>query len=173
MEFLKNIERLLASEGKFLQMALPDGFPFENRYHQPKIRTMEFYINGRRASTDVTIGDLPPIRKRKAVSSVCPNIAHALDAYHVRLFAFGARDANIAIATNHDCFIGLAADAARVREIALDSFARIYEDRDILGEILSAAERALTPDKRCMLPELPQYGTLNIGDIRDAQYAIS
>jgi hypothetical protein len=173
MGFLKHIEGLLASEGKFLQMAFPDGFPLENRYHPPKIKTMEFYINGRRASCEVTIGDLRGIRKKKAVSSVCPNLAHALDAYHVRLFALGARDANIAIATNHDCFIGLAADATRIREIALDGFARIYEDRDILGEILMAAERALAPTSRSELPALPEYGTLNIGDVRNAQYAIS
>jgi DNA-directed RNA polymerase len=173
MEFLKHIEGLLASEGKFLQMALPDGFPFENRYHLPKIKTMETYINGRRTCSDVTIGDLRGIRKRKAVSSVCPNVVHSLDAYHVRSCALGARDAGIAVATNHDCFIGLAADAARIKEIVLDRFAKIYEDCDILGEILSAAERALTPAKRRRLPELPQYGTLNIGDVRNAQYAIS
>jgi DNA-directed RNA polymerase len=173
MDFLKKIERLLASEGKFLQMALPDGFPFENSYPEPKIKTMEFYVNGRRASCEVAIGDLPDIRKGKAVRSVCPNLVHALDAYHVRLFALGARDANIAVATNHDCFIGLAADATRIREIALDRFASIYEDRDILSEILALAKRALTPANRRKLPKLPKYGTLNIGDVRNAQYAIS
>jgi DNA-directed RNA polymerase len=134
---------------------------------------MEFYVNGRRASCEVAIGDLPDIRKGKAVRSVCPNLVHALDAYHVRLFALGARDANIAVATNHDCFIGLAADATRIREIALDRFASIYEDRDILSEILALAKRALTPANRRKLPKLPKYGTLNIGDVRNAQYAIS
>jgi hypothetical protein len=173
MDFLKKIEWLLASEGKFLQVTLPDGFLFENRYHEPKIKTMEFYVNGRRASCEVTIGDLPAIRKAKAVSSVCPNLVHALDACHVRLFALGARDANIAVATNHDCFIGLAADATRIQEISLDRFASIYEDRDILGEILAWAKRVLTPANRRKLPKLPKYGTLNIGDVRNAQYAIS
>jgi hypothetical protein len=73
----------------------------------------------------------------------------------------------------HDCFIGLAADATRIREIALDRFASIYEDRDILSEILALAKRALTPANRRKLPKLPKYGTLNIGDVRNAQYAIS
>ena len=78
--------------------------------------------------------------------------------------------AGIPLVTVHDCFGCLAADAEQFRPMVHDQLSKMYLDRpDVLGEILESARRDLSPAGRAKLPALPEYGNLNIENVRNAQ----
>jgi DNA-directed RNA polymerase len=171
MQFVQHIATLLAKEHKSLSWPTPTGFPWQSRYHRPDIKRLKCSIGGRVVKTKIAVGDLPEVLPRKAKSASAPNLVHGLDAAHLQLVALRARDAKIPLVTVHDCFGCLAADAEQFRTMVHDRLAQMYLDHpDLLGEVLESARRDLSPAGRAKLPALPEYGTLNIEDVRNAQY---
>jgi DNA-directed RNA polymerase len=120
--------------------------------------------------TKITVGDLPELRRIKAKNSSAPNLVHGLDGTHVQFVALQARDMKIPLVTVHDCFGCLPADAEQFRPMVHDQLSKMYLDHpDVLGEILESARRDLSPAGRAKLPALPEYGTLNVKEVRNAQ----
>jgi DNA-directed RNA polymerase len=178
MEFLQKTAKALAHEGKPVRWTTPVGIPWINRYHEPVIDRLELFLNDGgvrlRARVNVTAGEKKEIDKAKAANAVAPNAVHSLDASHLLLVANAATHEGIrAIATVHDSFGCLAPQAARFNKIIREQFALMYETHDVLSEILEQASRDLTDANRNRLPTLPQYGSLNLKDIHDADFAFS
>jgi DNA-directed RNA polymerase len=171
MDFLCKLAGILAKERKPLSWTTPTGFPWESRYHKPRTTRIKSSIVGKTVKTTITIGDLPSMLTNKAKDAGAPNFVHGLDATHLQFVALWARDARIPLVTVHDCFGCLAADAARFRAIVHDKLAQMYLDHpNVLGEIREGACRVLSPAGRAKLPALPEYGTLNIDEVRYAKY---
>jgi DNA-directed RNA polymerase len=171
MDFLYKVARLLAEEDKSLNWPSPTKFPWQSRYHKPKTKRIKSWIGGKAVRTTITVGDLPEVRSTKAKNAGAPNLVHGLDAAHLQLVALWAGDIKIPLVTVHDCFGCLAADAEQFRTMVHDRLAQMYlHHPDVLGEVLESARRDLSPAGRAKLPALPEYGTLNIEDVRNAQY---
>jgi len=170
MQFIQRIAMLLAKEHKSLHRTSATGFPWQSCYHKPKTKRIHSWIGGRDVRTKITIGDLPELRRIKAKNSSAPNLVHGLDGTHVQLVALWARDAKIPLVTVHDCFGCLAANAEQFRPMVHDQLSKMYLDHpNVLGEILESARRDLSPAGRAKLPVLPEYGNLNIENVRNAQ----
>jgi DNA-directed RNA polymerase, mitochondrial len=82
-----------------------------------------------------------------------------------------ASEGIVNIVTVHDSFGCLAPRAPRFREIIREEFVRMYEDHDVLSEILEQAKHDLT--KKVKWPELLEYGELDLKDVRGAEYAFA
>lgn len=178
MEFLQKIAKALAHEGKPVRWTTPVGIPWINRYHDPDVRRVALFLNdgSLKVRTEVTvkIGSKKDIDKAKAANGVAPNFVHALDASHLLLVANASVRAGISsIATVHDSFGCLASQATRFNKIIREQFALMYEQHDVLAEILERAHADITDANRNKLPTLPQYGTLNLKDILNADFAFA
>lgn len=178
MKFLQKLARALAHEGKPLRWTTPVGLPWINRYHNKKTKRVELFLqNGGvnvRKQITVAVADEPEINKDKAANGVAPNFVHALDAAHLLLVANRASAEGITqIATVHDSFGCLPSSATRFRRIIQEEFLRMYETHDVLDQVFSQATCDLTHTNHHMLPDAIEYGTLNLTEILDAQYAFA
>jgi len=178
MEFLQTIAKKMAHEGKPVKWTTPVGIPWINRYHENVVERVSLFLNDGgvkvRAQISVTTGGRKEIDKAKAANGVAPNFVHALDASHLLLTANAAGAAGISsIATVHDSFGCLAPQAGRFNAIIREQFALMYENHDVLAEILAQASCDITDANRNKLPEMPQYGNLNLKDILNADFAFA
>jgi DNA-directed RNA polymerase len=179
MEFMQKLAKALAHEGKPLRWITPAGVPCINRYHESTTERVELfcYDKGVKVRTQITVatGYEKPIAKDKAASGIAPNVVHSLDASHLLLSVCAAADEGITdIATVHDSFGCLACDAPRFNQIIRETFKRMYEEHDILAELLESARADLTEANHKMLPpELPEKGALDLKEILHARYAFA
>jgi DNA-directed RNA polymerase len=178
MKFLQSIAKALAHEGKPVTWVTPVGIPWINRYHAPEMTSVELYLNdcGVKVRSQVLLatGAKAAIDKDKAANGVAPNFVHALDAAHLLLVANAAALQNInSIATVHDSFGCLAPQATKFNKIIREQFALMYEQHDVLSEILEQASCDLTHANQNRLPTLPQYGNLELKDILNAEFAFA
>ena len=118
--------------------------------------------------------DTDAIYKEKAANAISPNFVHACDAAHLMMTVNAAASEGITnIVTVHDSFGCLAPRAERFRRIIREQFVRMYEEHDVLAEILERAKQDLgkTPPKGW--PKLPERGTLDLQGVLEAEYAFA
>jgi DNA-directed RNA polymerase len=89
------------------------------------------------------------------------------------LVANAAAKEGIAIATVHDSFGCLASRAKRFNHIIRAEFVRMYEEHDVLAEVLAQAKHDLTEHNWHRLPEAPQRGGLELEGVLNADYAFA
>jgi DNA-directed RNA polymerase len=96
-------------------------------------------------------GHHPEIDRRKAKNGVAPNFVHACDAGHLmRTVNAAVAEGITSIATVHDSFGCLPSRAARFRKIILEQFVRMYEEHDVLAEVLTQARADLSGNTKRM-----------------------
>jgi DNA-directed RNA polymerase len=184
MDFLQKLMRIAAQQGKPLYWTTPVGFPWINRYHKEGDEyRLRLYIHERgvgekesahsiqlKKETDV-------IAATKSANSVAPNFVHACDAAHLMMVVnAAAKEGIINIVTVHDSFGCLAPRAERFREIIREEFVRMYEEHNVLEEILDQAKRDLaakSPKKLPKWPKLPERGSLDLKGVLKSEYAFS
>jgi DNA-directed RNA polymerase len=174
MGFLQQCARALAHEGKPLTWTTPTGLPWINRYHKPTTEDINLVLQDRPVRLRVATGDEPEIWKTRAANAVAPNFVHACDASHLlRTVNACVAEGITSIATVHDSFGCHAPHARRFNQIIREQFVAMYEEHDVLAEVLASAKRDLTDHNWHRLPETPTYGNLQLKDILHAQYAFA
>lgn len=178
MTFLQKIARALAHESKPVRWTTPAGIPWINRYHEMRTNRLTLWLHDKgvklRYDVKVADGNKLEIDKSRASNGVAPNFVHALDAAHLMLTVNASVEAGITnVATVHDSFGCLAPQAAQYNKIIRAEFVRMYEQHDVLSEVLEQAKCDLTLHNQERLPEVPERGSLNIEEVHDAQYAFA
>jgi DNA-directed RNA polymerase len=161
-DFLEELTKLCAQEGKPLRWTWPAGLPVINCYHKPDGTRIEVLLNGRRRTFDFVVGDKDDIDGKTATNSVTANFVHSLDAAHLQAVAIEAARAGIETVCVHDCFGCVAPRAWRLKEAIHVKFVQLHR-HDLLAGVLASA-RAILP-KNTKLPSLPQAGTLKLEDM--------
>jgi DNA-directed RNA polymerase len=174
MGFLQQCARALAHEGKPLTWTTPTGLPWANRYHKPTTENVYLHLYDRPVRLRLATGDAPEIWKSKASDAVAPNFVHACDASHLlRTVNACVAEGITSIATVHDSFGCHAPHARRFNAIIREEFVRMYEEHDVLAEVLASAKRDLTDHNWHRLPETPTYGNLQLKEVLNAEYAFA
>jgi DNA-directed RNA polymerase len=174
MAFLQGCARALAHEGKPLSWTTPTGLPWCNRYNVPDVQRLQLWLSDTRVQMLVADGHKPEIDKDKSANGVAPNFVHALDAAHLLLTTNACvAEGIVAIATVHDSFGCLAPQAGRFNQIIREQFVQMYEEHDVLAEVLKAAWRDLTVHNWHRLPPVPEYGSLDLKVVLDAPFAFA
>jgi DNA-directed RNA polymerase len=174
MEFLQKVTRALSAAGKQLRWTTPTGFPLINCYQEKETKRVRLWLNAREVQVKLATDENPRIDKMKAANAVAPNVVHACDAAHLMLTVNAAVSEGItSIATVHDSFGCLAPDAPRFREIIREQFVRLYEEHDVLKEVLDQARVDLGEDSKGLPEKPPDRGDLDIHQVRDAEYAFA
>jgi DNA-directed RNA polymerase len=89
------------------------------------------------------------------------NFTHSVDACHLQMVALAARQANIPLATIHDCFGTLAPHVGQLNEILLEQLRKLHS-HNLLNELLESAKHDLPKSAHDELPELPKFGDLDM-----------
>jgi Autographiviridae RNA polymerase len=119
--------------------------------------------------------DLSDIDRDAAARGASPNFVHACDAAHLMLTVDGAVAEGItSIATVHDCFGCLPSRAERFRRIIREQFVRMYEENDVLAQVLEQARKDLNePSTKRMPSAPPSRGSLDIKNVLEAVFAFA
>jgi DNA-directed RNA polymerase len=174
MTMLQKCAKALAHEGKPLRWTTPLGLPWVNRYHPANMKRVKLWLQDTPITISYADGDQPEIDKDKASNGVAPNLVHACDAAHLLLTVNACVTEGITnIATVHDSFGCLAPQATRFNQIIRETFVQMYEQHDVLVEVLESASCDLTLANRERLPTVPAYGPLNLKEVLNAKYAFA
>lgn len=178
MGFLQKLARALAHEGKPLSWVTPVGIPWVNRYHEYDLARVKLWLHDNgvklRHRAVVAVGHQREIDKTRAANGVAPNFVHACDAAHLLLVVNAAyREGFRHFALVHDSFGCLAPQSKRFHQIIREQFVEMYEQHDVLAEVLAQAKSDLTAHNHGRLPEPVERGSLNIKDILNARYAFA
>lgn len=172
MGFLRKCAQALAHEGKVLEWTTPTGLPWINRYMENNAERVRLYLSHKTVQIRLA-GETSKVNKDKVANAVSPNFVHACDASHLIRSAIACHAEGVQLATVHDSFGCHAPKASRMNAIIRDEFVTMYEERDVLAEVREATARALSDHSRHPVPDLPQYGSLNLSEIRNARYCFA
>jgi DNA-directed RNA polymerase, mitochondrial len=177
MCFLKDLMGLSAGKEEPLRWTTPVGFPWVNRYQAETKKKVRLLFHDRGVKVPYHAQYYQPstsIDKRQSVSGVAPNFVHACDAAHLmRVVNQAVGEGITQIATVHDSFACLASHAERFRKIIREEFVRMYTEHDVLAEILEQAKGDLILSPKGKWPALPEYGSLDLNVMLNAEYAFA
>ena len=67
----------------------------------------------------------------------------------------------------------LGREAERFRRIIREQFVKMYEDHDVLQEVLDWARKDLAENAKGLLGKPPKNGSLNVKEVLEAEYAFA
>jgi DNA-directed RNA polymerase len=182
MEFLQDLAAVMAHAGKPLEWVTPVGLPWSNRYHAPVTEQLRLWMHDHGVRRPfrplVATGHQKDIDKNRAKNGSAPNFVHACDAAHLlRTVNAARREGIIQFALVHDSFGSLPSHAARFQGIIREQFVEMYEQHDVLTEVLERATCDLNEHNN-RLSELAEMraeltGNLNIKEVLNAKYAFA
>jgi DNA-directed RNA polymerase, mitochondrial len=174
MKFLRKIARALGDENKPVRWTTPTGLPWINRYHEETDKHVRLWLHDKGVYFARYYVPSEPIDNTKSANGAAPNFVHACDAAHLmRVVNHAAHEGITSLATVHDSFGCLANRAGKFRQIIREEFVRMYEEHDVLAEILEQAKRDLPKKNLAKLPELPKYGMFDLRSVLNAEYAFA
>ncbi|WP_414444624.1 DNA-directed RNA polymerase [Burkholderia sp. 22PA0106] len=171
MEYVQGVSDVLTAAGHTLQWLTPAGLAVEQARYCRKTVELTRGTKGKDARRyDFTI-ETYQLNKRAQRAGVSPNFVHGVDAAHMvyvinDLHARGVRNFWMI----HDSFGAPLAQCSNVFDASREQFARLMS-RDLLAEWTEHVTAVLTPEQKAQLPPLPEYGTLNIEQVKESIYA--
>jgi DNA-directed RNA polymerase, mitochondrial len=160
-DWLEQLAREAAKNGKPLRWVTPLGLAVINVYQPARIKNLSVVVNGRKRSVKLTIGDKNGIDKKKAANAVTANFVHSVDAAHLQLVALAAANEGIEMVSVHDCFGAIAPHAGRLNEIIRDQFIDLHKRHNWLSTIWASAK-----GDGIQLPPFLSTGNLDIEQVR-------
>lgn len=178
MKWLKEVARVVTSDGLPVRWVTPDGLPILQSYNKTKAHRVDTMIYGSRVTMQVNetvvSREGPQVDPRKQASGLSPNFVHALDATHLRLAVRQAADEGITdVALVHDSFGTHAADTSRFFTILRESLVRLYTEHDVMHDFYLQMRAQVSPDLREKVPHPPTKGSLDITSVIESDFAFA
>ncbi|MDD5395286.1 MAG: hypothetical protein PHE17_19865 [Thiothrix sp.] len=175
MRFLQDLARTLAHENKPVVWHTPDGFPVVMRYMEDTSEKVFLWLQDKGvkvAHQTRTNEETKVIDKTRAANAIAPGFVHSLDAYHLRSTVNRAVSEGVtSVALVHDSFGCLPADAERFRPLINEQFYMLYRNHDVLLDIRE--EVLAQVDNKARVPQVPEYGSLDIAQVLKADYSFA
>lgn len=163
MEWLQKSSRVLSKANATITWHTPLGF----RVYQGTMKRNSVRVNTQlMGAIQLSLThDTSEVDKYRQANGIAPNFVHSMDATHLMMTVLHERcESIIAWAMVHDSY---GTHAGRVEEMNYGlraAFTELYDD-DILGNLKAELEAG-----GFTLPDLPDYGDLDINDVMDAEY---
>lgn len=170
MNYVQAVSDVLTDAGEVLEWETPAGLAVVQS--RRKAKTQEIKTGGDHArNVYLFVIDLPELNKQAQRAGVSPNFVHGVDASHMvyvinDLHARGVRNFWMI----HDSFGAPFAQCGEVYESTREQFARLMTP-DLLGRWTEQVTAVLTPEQKEKLPSLPEYGTLDLQQVKESIYA--
>jgi DNA-directed RNA polymerase len=170
MDWLKEISKAYSKEQIPTSWVTPLGFPVVQPYRKAKGKQFWVWFQGSKIRLTLRV-ESRDVDSRKQASSVAPNYVHSLDATHLMMVVNMMKNEGItdSFAMIHDSFGVHAADVDELHYAIRDQFIELYSD-DVLTQVYQQCLPAL-PGKRWKdVPVPPEKGTLDLQEVRDADF---
>ena len=167
MKWLQDVAKAANKLKRPIYWTLPTGFVVKQKYIRSVVKEVKTIINGRMASLYAGQSDNEKMHNFRQVNGIAPNFVHSLDACHLMKTIINAKDNHgiESFSVVHDSFGTHACDIEQLGIVLRETFVDIYE-KDVLKKFM---EEQGDLD----LPSLPEYGKLNIEEVKDAEFFFS
>lgn len=167
MKWLQDVASVAASSGLPIYWRTPAGFVVRHFYGTMATSRVETMIDGQRIQ--LRVWDATTKLDHKAQSKgIAPNFTHSLDASSLLSTAVMAKDNGITHMTAiHDAYGTHASDMWTLYSCIREGFIRTHQE-PVLEQFLAAAKE-VRPDVENW-PKLPEFGTLDIEEVRYSDY---
>lgn len=165
MDWLQKAASTIAKTNRPIIWWTPIGFPVYQGTRKVRIRQVKTQLNG---MYQVRIGDkIGPMDVSKNKLGISPNFVHSLDACHLMMTCNLAYEYGItSFAFIHDDFGTHACDTDVLHQAIREAFVILYDDNKPLIDFKIFNE----DNANLKLIDLPQEGSLKIGQIIDSDY---
>jgi DNA-directed RNA polymerase len=169
MEWLRKVAKVAVDAGTPLTWTTPDGFPVRQDYRVPHGKRVVVHWHGRRLDLMLVVDSKDPDGRGQA-NGVAPNYVHSLDAAHLRALARAAKEAGIDyLGVVHDSFATHAARTDELARLLRDTFVEQYQP-DLLRQFRDEIAAAVPDAWKEQVPQPPEFGSLNLEDVRHSPY---
>ena len=168
MKWLQDVSRAMSKADRPIYWTLPTGFIVKQKYIKSVVKQIKTVINGRMASLYAgVLHDDQRMDKSRQVNGIAPNFVHSLDACHLMMTIVKAKDTYGIedFSVVHDSFGTHACDIEQLGLVLRETFCELYT-----GDILLNFKKEQRDIK---LPELPQFGELDIKEVLDSEFFFS
>ena len=168
MKWLQDVSRAMSKADRPIYWTLPTGFIVKQKYIKSVVKEIKTVINGRMASLYAgVLHDDQRMDKSRQVNGIAPNFVHSLDACHLMMTIVKAKDEYGIedFSVVHDSFGTHACDIEQLGMVLRETFCELYT-----GDILLNFKKEQRDIK---LPELPQFGELDIKEVLDSEFFFS
>jgi DNA-directed RNA polymerase, mitochondrial len=162
-DWLESLAESAAKSGKPPRWTTPLGLPVLSIYQPAEVKNLSVWVNGRKRSTKLTIGDKDGIKKKKTKDAITANFVHSIDAAHLHLVALVAAKEGISMVSVHDCFGTIAPDAERLNHIIRGQFIQLHKRHNWLNNILASTKTDIPP--------FSNTGTFDLEQVRGSFFA--
>lgn len=169
MDYIKSVAKIVNTQNQYIEWLSPIGLLVRQGYKQVKKDRIETEMFGKAYITKVRIDIDKTIDHQKQLNGICPNFIHSLDASCLMLYLNKCKQQGIAsFMTVHDCYGVLAPDTEISAKLLREAFCEIYS-KPVL-ENWTEDVLALIDKNKYELPELPDFGSLDIQGIKESKY---
>lgn len=170
MDWLKIAVRKVVEANNPVVWFTPLGFPVQHRYIKTNGKRFEVLFQGVRMQVQLRV-DTKKQDMRKQQSGIAPNFVHSMDACHLMMVVNRMKDEGItsSFAMIHDSFGVHACDVDELHYAIRDEFINLYSV-DQLEKFRNQVIAFLPADERDDVPPTPQPGSLDLEDIRAADF---
>ena len=168
MKWLQDVSRAMSKADRPIYWTLPTGFIVKQKYIKSVVKQIKTVINGRMASLYAgVLHEDQRMDKSRQVNGIAPNFVHSLDACHLMMTIVKAKDEYGIedFSVVHDSFGTHACDIEQLGMVLRETFCELYT-----GDILLNFKKEQRDIK---LPELPQFGELDIKEVMDSEFFFS
>lgn len=172
MEYLQAVSDVLTEENIPLNWVTPAGLQVEQARYETRSVAIETQTHGpetRKQRRLIINGDR--LSKKGQRAGVAPNFVHGVDASHMAmvvndLYYKGVRN----FAMVHDSFGAPFAQCETVFKSTREQFINLMSP-DLLARWTEQVTASLSAEAKAKLPPLPQYGDLDLSNVRESIYA--
>ena len=167
MKWLQDVAKVLSKEDRPIFWTLPTGFIVKQKYIKSTVKKIRTILNGRTASLFAGVGNPHKMHKVRQTNGIAPNFVHSMDACHLMMTVNKARIHHDieSFAVVHDSFGTHACDIERLGVVLRETFSELYTD-DVLLKFKDE-------QRNIELPEVPEYGQLDIKEVLDSEFFFS
>ena len=177
MGWLKQVAKVVGKSDLPVTWKTPDGFPVRQAYYATKQKEVRLKMAGTAALLVIRDEKLhdktkqPVIDRRRQEQGVSPNFVHSCDGTALRMYVVAAKAAGIgSFAMVHDSFGCVAADYDNMQDHLRDSFVALYENHDVMEDLLTNLTPSMPEGAASELPVVPQKGTLNLEAVKNSAF---
>lgn len=161
--WLADCARLISQQGHPVAWISPIGVPAIQPYRQRRSRSV---LTAMQSLTIADVDDDLPIHKSRQVTAFPPNYVHSLDSSHMLLTALEMDRRGLAFSAVHDSFWTHACDIDEMNDALRGCFVDLYSKP--LLKTLKESWELRYPEIE--FPPIPDYGDLDLNEVRGATY---
>jgi DNA-directed RNA polymerase len=169
MDYVKEIARLYAKQGKMFEWHTPTGLLVRQTYNEQRKLRIATHLNGSvvRLNYSKPIDD--SVDARKAASGASPNLVHSLDAAALTFTVGKCVESGVTdFAMVHDSYGTHSPNMPMLNDKLREAFVEMYKEHDVLQNLYDSAVTTLTEGTDVPLP--PTKGELDIEEVLKSDY---